>query len=206
MPGPRQGITAPMKIQSSTGRPGRVGHPACASRPARPAPPARSAGLAAAALLASLWLAACSTSPNAPITSPVPGQLSQAVPAAADRTRALPRPSDAGNARDYRRDAARHIYALNAARIYKGKLPPELYAVGSLQVDLAADGRVQSMHWLRAPTQAPEVIAEIERTVLAASPFPAAPKIGPVAWTDTWLWDEGGHFQLDTLSEGQIGQ
>jgi protein TonB len=24
-----------------------------------------------------------------------------------------------------------------------------------------------------------------------------------VTWTDTWLWDESGRFQLDTLTEGQ---
>jgi hypothetical protein len=28
--------------------------------------------------------------------------------------------------------------------------------------------------------------------------------LGTVTWTDTWLWDEEGHFQLDTLSEGQL--
>ena len=27
-----------------------------------------------------------------------------------------------------------------------------------------------------------------------------------LTWTDTWLWDKGGHFQLDTLSEGQLSQ
>jgi hypothetical protein len=51
---------------------------------------------------------------------------------------------------------------------------------------------------------APEVIAQIERAVLDASPFPAPARMGKVTWTDTWLWDDGGHFQLDTLSEGQI--
>ena len=51
---------------------------------------------------------------------------------------------------------------------------------------------------------APEVIAEIERTVLEASPFPAATQLGRVTWTDTWLWDKSGHFQLDTLTEGQL--
>ncbi len=38
--------------------------------------------------------------------------------------------------------------------------------------------RSVSMNWMRAPKHAPEVIAEIERTVLAASPFPAASRIG----------------------------
>jgi len=27
--------------------------------------------------------------------------------------------------------------------------------------------------------------------------------MGKVTYTDTWLWDKSGHFQLDTLTEGQ---
>ena len=116
----------------------------------------------------------------------------------------MPRASTAANPRDYRKDAARHIYDINKERIYGGKLPPVLYAVGTLQVNLDAQGKVLSMHWMRAPQHAPEVIAEIERTVLTASPFPAATQLGPVTWTDTWLWDKSGRFQLDTLTEGQL--
>ena len=160
--------------------------------------------LRAGALLGTIGLAACgSTGPNAPITAPVPGQLSSATPqAAAPGT--IPRPSAAATPRDYRRDAARHVYDANKARIYAGQLPAVLYAVGTLQVMLDTNGKVLSMHWLRAPQHAPEVIAEIERTVLAASPFPAATQLGKVTWTDTWLWDKGGQFQLDTLTEGQL--
>ncbi|RZI71451.1 MAG: hypothetical protein EOP80_15120 [Variovorax sp.] len=159
----------------------------------------------AGALIAPLWLAGCgSTGPSAPITASVPGQLSSATPQPAQGGTTLPRASAAANPRDYRRDAARHIYDANKQRIYVGQLPPILYAVGTLQVNLDANGRVLSMHWMRAPKHAPEVIAEIERTVLAASPFPAAAQLGKVTWTDTWLWDKGGHFQLDTLTEGQL--
>ncbi len=159
----------------------------------------------AATLATTFWLAGCgSTSPTAPITGPVPGQLSRATPEpGAPASTTLPRPSAAATPREYRRDAARHIYDANKDRIYKGKLPPVLYAVGTLQVNLDVNGRVVSMHWMRAPLHAPEVIAEIERTVLAASPFPAATRLGKVTWTDTWLWDESGRFQLDTLTEGQ---
>lgn len=154
-----------------------------------------------AALLSALWLAACGTGPTAPITHPVPGQLTDAT---ADAAGKRPRPSNATTARAYRRDAAQHIYNNNKNRIYDGKLPPLLYAVGTLEVNLDANGKVLSMHWMRAPKHAPEVIAEIERTVLQASPFPAATQLGKVTWTDTWLWDKSGHFQLDTLSEGQM--
>jgi periplasmic protein TonB len=150
----------------------------------------------AAALAATLWLAGCGS------TGTVPGQLSQST-APADGSRPIPRPSNAANPRDYRRDAARHVYNDNSNRIYGGRLPAMLYAVGTLQVNLDAGGKVLSMHWLRAPQHAPEVIAEIERTVLAAAPYPAATRLGKVTWTDTWLWDKGGRFQLDTLTEGQ---
>jgi hypothetical protein len=112
--------------------------------------------------------------------------------------------SGATNPRDYRRDAASHIYGHNSDRIYKGKMPPLLYAIGVLQVEVDGQGRVTSTHWMRAPNQAPEVIAEIEKTVRLASPFPAPVRMGRVTYTDTWLWHKSGRFQLDTLTEGQL--
>ena len=68
---------------------------------------------------------------------------------------------------------------------------------------LDGHGYVHRLHWLRAPRQAPEVIAEIERTVRAAAPFPPPTRMGKVVYTDTWLWHKSGQFQLDTLTEGQ---
>ena len=111
--------------------------------------------------------------------------------------------SQAVTPRAYRRDAASHIYALNADRIYRGKMPPLLYAIGVLQVELDGKGRVTGISWMRAPTQAPEVMAEIEHTVRAAAPYPAPVRMGRVTYTDTWLWHKSGTFQLDTLTEGQ---
>ncbi|WP_370679342.1 hypothetical protein [Comamonas sp. GB3 AK4-5] len=109
--------------------------------------------------------------------------------------------------REYRQDAARHIYARNQHRIYKGQLPPMLYAVGVLEVELDRSGNVRRLRWLRAPSHAPEVVADIERTVRAASPFPAPSRMsGKLTYTDTWLWDQSGRFQLDTLTEGQRGE
>ena len=112
--------------------------------------------------------------------------------------------SQALSPRDYRRDAATHLYARNTDRIWSGKLPPLLYAVGVLQVDIDRLGYVTDIRWMRAPTQAPEVMAEIERSVRQAAPFPAPVKMGRVTYTDTWLWHKSGRFQLDTLTEGQL--
>lgn len=111
--------------------------------------------------------------------------------------------SNATNPKDYRRDAAAHIYSKNVSRIWAGKLPPLLYAVGVLQVEIDGRGNVLNVSWMRAPTQAPEVMAEIERSVRAAAPFPAPVRMGRVTYTDTWLWHKSGNFQLDTLTEGQ---
>lgn len=128
---------------------------------------------------------------------------SGAAPGPASRP-AAPRASAAGTPRDYRKDAATHLYARNAERIFVGMLPPNLYAVGVLQVELDRDGRVSRLHWMRAPSHAPEVIKEIERTVREAAPFPQPARLGRVTYTDTWLWHKSGQFQLDTLTEGQL--
>jgi protein TonB len=138
--------------------------------------------------------------PAAPAATPAPAAPA-APPAAA--TRPAPKPSFAATARDYRRDAAGHLYQLNADRIHSGRLPPMLYAIGVLQVELNARGQVLSTSWMRAPRHAPEVIAEIERLVREAAPFPPPARLGRVTYTDTWLWDKSGRFQLDTLTEGQ---
>ncbi len=160
-------------------------------------------------------LAACSSAPRKPVSvAPPPVPVAQPAPPAAPQpepepTQAQPHPgkvSSAATPREYRPYGASHIYAQNADRIFAGKLPPLLYAVGVLNVDIDDMGQVQRLDWMRAPRHAPEVMAEIERMVRAAAPFPAPARMGRVTWTDTWLWDRSGRFQIDTLTEGQLGQ
>lgn len=149
-------------------------------------------------------MAACSSPPPAPILEAPPAPT--APPVAVKPAEPAP-PANASHAATplaYRRDAAHHLYGQNAHRIYKGKMPPLLYAIGVLQVEVNDQGRVTSTHWMRSPSQAPEVVAEIERTVRMAEPFPAPVRMGRVTYTDTWLWHKSGYFQLDTLTEGQL--
>lgn len=112
--------------------------------------------------------------------------------------------SRANTQEEYRREVAKHLYEQNSARIFGGRLPPLLYAVGVLETDIDARGNVTHVRWMRAPSHAPEVMAEIERTVRLAAPYPAPAKLGRVTTTETWLWDKSGRFQLHTLSEGQL--
>ncbi|TAL71378.1 MAG: hypothetical protein EPN79_04615 [Burkholderiaceae bacterium] len=149
------------------------------------------------AAAAAALIAGCKSAPER-----APERAPSAAPGAPPR---MPPPSNATTARAYRLDAARHLYALNADRIYQGKMPPLLYAIGVLQVDIGGRGQVLRMRWMRAPTQAPEVMVEIERTVRQAAPFPVPLRLGKVTYTDVWLWDKSGRFQLDTLTEGQLG-
>jgi periplasmic protein TonB len=159
---------------------------------------------------AAALLAACTTSPELPPAAPAPApQVQASPPAPVEATGARVQPlqtSAAATPRDYRRYGATRVYELNPERVYKGKMPPMLYAVGVLNVDIDGLGQVQRVDWMRAPRHAPEVMAEIERMVRAAAPYPAPARMGRVTWTDTWLWDRSGRFQLDTLTEGQLGQ
>jgi protein TonB len=152
-------------------------------------------------------LAACGA-PRTPVPPSGPVVGAPTTPPTGTPTPAAPAPggvkaSYATDPRSYRRDAATHLYALNQGRIYTGKLPPLLYAIGVMQVELDARGQVRHFSWMRAPKHAPEVMAEIERTVRRAAPFPVPARLGKVVYTETWLWDKSGRFQLDTLTEGQ---
>ena len=172
------------------------------------------AALAVSLATLAFVLAACSSAPSParPPVASMPAQLAEQPAEAVVLTQPsgtatgarTARPSQAATPRAYRADAATHLYSLNHDRIYKGKLPPLLYAIGVLQVEVDRHGNVEKMHWMRAPSHAPEVVAEIERTVRAAAPFPAPARMGKVVYTDTWLWHKSGRFQLDTLTEGQL--
>ena len=168
--------------------------PGCGSSPIPPAGPA--VATPAVATPAVVTPAVVTSAPN-------PANTPAAVVAAGATAITGTRASGAATPRAYRQDAASHVYGLNKDRIYKGRLPPMLYAIGVLQVDLDGQGRVRSLNWMRRPSHAPEVVREIERTVRAAAPYPAPARMGKVVWTDTWLWHKSGRFQLDTLTEGQ---
>jgi hypothetical protein len=139
-----------------------------------------------------------------PVATPEPIKPAPVTAAPARPEPVLAKVSHAATPLAYRKDAAHHLYGHNAHRIYQGKMPPLLYAIGVLQVEVDNKGRVTGTHWMRAPSQAPEVVAEIERTVRLAAPFPVPARMGKVTYTDTWLWHSSGHFQLDTLTEGQL--
>ena len=169
---------------------------------------------AAAAWSAAAWLLTGCQTPPAQAPAQVPIQTPAKPPATSTAPPSAvfgPLPAESGSARQsaattpraYRESGASHLYGLNKDRIYKGRMPPMLYAVGVLDVEIDRAGHVSRLNWQRAPRHAPEVMREIERMVRAASPFPAPTRMGRVVYKDVWLWHQSGRFQLDTLTEGQ---
>lgn len=152
------------------------------------------------ALALTVWLASCASPPSAPTGPGTPAPAPAPAPAGSAQV------SMAATPREYRRDAAQHLYNRHPHLIYKGKLPPLLQAVGVMQVELDGKGQVRKFDWMRAPRHVPAVMAQIERMVRDAAPYPAPLRMGKVVYTDTWLWDRSGRFQLDTLTEGQLGE
>jgi periplasmic protein TonB len=169
--------------------------------------PARRSSHLAVLLVATVLISACTTPMPPPAPTPPPAapvaQPSSPVIGPIPAAQGSARSSAATTPRAYRSDGATHLYGLNTDRIYKGRMPPLLYAIGVLNVEIDQVGRVTKLDWMRAPNHAPEVVAEIERTVRSAAPFPAPARMGKVVYTDTWLWHKSGKFQLDTLTEGQ---
>ena len=115
---------------------------------------------------------------------------------------ATPGPSIAGSDDDYKRDAAKHLYAAYPMRIFKGKMPPLLYGVAIVETDVDADGMVLEVR-MRRPPGAAEVGPWIQQMIRKAAPFPPPSKLGKATYVDIWLVHKGGNFQLDTLTEGQ---
>ncbi|TSE23372.1 hypothetical protein Tsedi_02268 [Tepidimonas sediminis] len=157
------------------------------------------------------WLAGCTTAPPKPVApAPEPAAPVVATPAPVPEAPRVVEPpfsgkvSLASSEREYRRDGAGHLYERYGERVFRGKLPPLLQAVGVMRVTIGPRGEVQHFEWMRAPDHVPHVKAEIERMVLAAAPYPAPQRLGSVVYTDSWLWDRSGRFQLDTLTEGQL--
>lgn len=115
-----------------------------------------------------------------------------------------PKESATAGEREYRVDAARHVYACYPMRVYRGTLPPLLYGVMMVETEIGAAGEVVNVSVVRKPAAdevAPWVIAMIKRA--APFPMPAKHPGGTVKYTETYFVDKSGLFQAFSVTEGQ---
>ncbi|HWH81242.1 MAG TPA: hypothetical protein VNU71_03295 [Burkholderiaceae bacterium] len=109
-----------------------------------------------------------------------------------------------GDSFGYRTGAARHVYATYAPQIFKGMLPPLVHAIVVVDTEVDAGGRVREVRVVRSPSHAPDVTERVKKMIFAASPFPAPATAASTRFTEVWLVDHSGRFQLHALTEGQL--
>lgn len=124
----------------------------------------------------------------------------QAAPAAAQ---SMQKASYTIDPATYRGGAARHIYARYAGNIYKGMLPPLVHAIVVVETEVDRLGNVKHVNVVRAPSHAPDVTDTVTKMIHRASPFPAPGQVAGTKFTEVWLVDHSGRFQLHALTEGQ---
>jgi periplasmic protein TonB len=105
---------------------------------------------------------------------------------------------------EFRIDVARHVYSCYPMKVYRGKMPPMLYGIMIVEVEIDAKGNVQHIDVVRKPAAdevAPWVLSMIKR----ASPLPAPVLSGgtTMRFKETFFVDKSGQFQIFTLTEGQ---
>lgn len=115
-----------------------------------------------------------------------------------------PRESAQDVEQEFRIDAARHLYACYPMRVFRGKLPPLLYGIAIVEIELDAQGNVLAAEITRKPAAdevAPWILAMIRR----AAPYPAPVRFpeGKLRFKETFFVDKSGLFQTFTLTEGQ---
>jgi periplasmic protein TonB len=148
-------------------------------------------GTVAACVVAAAWLVAPAAQAQFLAPPPVAKKL-------------VAKPSAALTDKAYRKDAAQHLYAAYVKKVKRGKMPPLLFAVMVVETEIDKAGQVVNINVVRKPAAEivePWVVAMIKQ----AAPFPAPQKISDeiVRYTEVWLVDKSGVFQLDTLTEGQ---
>jgi periplasmic protein TonB len=112
-------------------------------------------------------------------------------------------PSAAQTLADYRRDAAQHLYGLFPLKVYRGKVPPLVHAIAITETDIDAEGRILAVRLTREPAAAKDVGPWVMALLRRVGQLPAPSLLGPLTYTEIWLIDKSGRFQVDSLTEGQ---
>jgi protein TonB len=153
-------------------------------------------------------LGACSVPAPAPVAPPAPVAVAPAT------ATAVPKPAAAAPGtvrlapRDpaleaWKRSAAERIHAANRAQLFEGRPHHLLQAVIVVEATVDRSGQVVSSRITRSPG-----IKSLDQKALAslksASPLPAPPaallKGGNLVFSETWLVQNDGSFQVRTLA------
>ena len=162
------------------------------------------------------FLSACTqrrSEPQAtPQPEPVPATPAPAATPAAQAAQAPPAPvvamSPASTLDAYKAEVAQRIYA-SSSELSAGRPQNLLRAVIVLNVVVDRNGQPTRITIQRTPGDA-EAEQRAILSVRRAAPFPRPSNAilrggGGVEFSETWLFNDDGRFQLRTLSQGQAG-
>ena len=159
-----------------------------------------------------IFLSACSQRRSAPQATPPPAPApAPAVPATA-ATPAPPPPvvamSSASTLDAYKAEVAQRIYA-SSSELSSGRPQNLLRAVIVLNVVVDRNGQPTRITIQRTPGD-PEAEQRAILSVRRAAPYPRPSNAilrgsGGVEFSETWLFNDDGRFQLRTLAQGQAG-
>ena len=106
----------------------------------------------------------------------------------------------ARNWEEYRVAAAKRIVAANHQGTYMGEPPEPLLAIPVLEIELHADGSVQRIRVLRAPSQAIDTVQLAIAAVRRAAPFGDVSRL-PKPWkfSEVFLFNDDRRFKPRSL-------
>ncbi len=152
-------------------------------------------------VLASLAaLAACGT-PESKVSEATEPALTASAPAP---SRAKGPLSNADHMDDYKRDIAAWISQRNSKDIYAGQPQALLRGIVVLSIHVDGDGAVQTIRMLRGPGDR-ELEQRAMQSVWRASPLPRPTRAlasgrSIVGFSETWLFNNDGRFQLRSVA------
>lgn len=117
-----------------------------------------------------------------------------------------PTPAASITVETYRIEAARHVYDCFPGRVFVGALPPLLYGVMTVSMEIDESGQIAAIDVVRRPASEavePWVLAMLRRS----APFPAPSLLpgGTVRFVETFFVDRSGLFQAHSLTDSPKG-
>ncbi|MFN9042969.1 MAG: hypothetical protein ACK5Y7_02690, partial [Betaproteobacteria bacterium] len=135
--------------------------------------------------------------PPAPSPAVPPARLAPLGPAVA-----LAPATPARNWNEFKRAAATRMVRASPQGSYLGPVPPLLFGIPILEIELNADGSVRDVNLMRAPAnaEAADTVALAVEAIRRGAPYGDVSRLPrPWKWTEVFLFDDRRRFKPRTL-------
>ena len=115
---------------------------------------------------------------------------------------ALPAAAPARNWNDFKKAAARRMVQASPRGSFLGKVPPLLFGIPILEIELGADGSVRNVSVVRPPAnaEAADTVALAVEAIRRGGPYGDVSRLPqPWKWTEVFLFDNERRFKPRSL-------